>query len=61
MGSLEQEERVQQVERARDEATAEAQFLRETLEEERNKNATAFQWVQNHRTMEMEENVSLQN
>lgn len=40
------------VERAQDEALAEALYFQEALEEE--KEAAAFQWIQGHRTVEIE-------
>lgn len=41
-GSLGHDERVQQVERARDEAIAGVYFLRQVLEEKKERNAIAF-------------------
>lgn len=38
----------------------EVQLLRQELEKEKNMNVIAFQWIQNRRTMDMEENLSLQ-
>lgn len=60
-GPLGQDERVQQAKQARDEAKAEAQFIRQALEDGKDRNAVAFEWVQSHHAIEMEENLSLQN
>lgn len=51
---------IQQDEQARDEAMTKARFLQQLIEE-REKNAINFSWIQSHQTMEMEENLSLQN
>lgn len=39
---------------------AEVWLPRQELEEEKDKNAITFQWVQNRRTIDMEENLPLQ-
>lgn len=52
-------DKIHQAEQARDKAMAEVWFLSQELEEDKNRNAVAFQWIQNRRTIHMEENLSL--
>lgn len=42
-------------ERVRDEALPKVQFLKRAVEEEKERNAAAFRWIQGHRAMDMEE------
>lgn len=59
-GSLSQdEERIQQAERARNEVLAEAQFLQQALEEEKKRNVIAFQWVKSHHAVDMDKILAL--
>lgn len=57
--SSQDEERIHQAEQARDKALAEAQYLWESLEEEKRQNTMAFQCVQRCHAMEIK-NLTLQ-
>lgn len=48
-----------QFEHARDKAMAKAWLLWQELEEEKDRHAVAFQWIQNHQTVDIEKNLSL--